>query len=43
VSHTNYASAGASDPLSIHNMRLHILSHGDRFDLHKRQIAAAGR
>jgi cyanophycinase len=43
VSHTNYASVGASDPLSIHNMRLHILSHGDRFDLHKRQIAAPGR
>ncbi|WP_315874686.1 cyanophycinase [Thermocoleostomius sinensis] len=43
VSHTNYASVGASDPLSIHNMRLHILSHGDRFDLHKRQIAVPGR
>jgi cyanophycinase len=43
VSHTNYASAGASDPLSIHNLRLHILSHGDRFDLHKRQIAMLGR
>lgn len=37
VSHTNFAHVGASDPLSIHNLRLHILSHGDRYDLYKRQ------
>lgn len=43
VSHTNYASIGATDPISIHNLRLHILSHGDRYDLHKRQIVSLGR
>lgn len=36
MSHTNQLSAGATDPLSIHNLRVHVLSHGDRYDLHKR-------
>jgi cyanophycinase len=36
LSHTNYGSAGTTDPLSLHNLRLHILSHGDRYDLRKR-------
>lgn len=39
VSHTNYSGAGSSDPLSLHNLRVHILSHGDRYDLYKRQMA----
>jgi cyanophycinase len=43
VSHTNYASIGSTDPISIHNLRVHILSHGDRYDLHKRQIVSPGR
>lgn len=43
VSHTNQATVGMSDPLSIHNLRLHILSHGDRYDLYKRQIATLSR
>lgn len=38
LSQTNYSAAGATDPLNLHNLRLHILVHGDRFDLHKRRI-----
>jgi cyanophycinase len=38
VSHTNCSQVGTTDPLSIHNLRLHILSHGDRYDLYKRQV-----
>ncbi|MDX2239764.1 MAG: cyanophycinase [Leptolyngbyaceae cyanobacterium bins.302] len=34
--HTNHASANATDPLSISNLRLHLLVHGDQFDLRKR-------
>jgi cyanophycinase len=37
-SYTNYAQVGDTDPLSLHNLRLHILSHGDRYDLHKRRL-----
>ena len=43
VSHTNHSIASMSDPLSIHNLKLHILSHGDRYDLYKRQIATPSR
>jgi cyanophycinase len=40
VSHTNYSQTGTTDPLSIHNLRLHILNHGNRYDLNKRQVIA---
>lgn len=43
VSHTNYPSVGPTDPISIHNLRLHILSHGDRYDLYKRQLLISSR
>jgi cyanophycinase len=36
VSYTNQPDVGATDPLSIHNLRVHILSHGGRYDLRKR-------
>lgn len=38
VSYTNYATVDTTEPLSIHNLRLHILSHGDRYDLAKRVV-----
>jgi cyanophycinase len=38
ASHTNYAQVSNTDPISIHNLRLHILSHGDRYDLYKRHV-----
>lgn len=40
VSYTNYTQVGATDPVSIHNLRVHILSHGDRYDLFKRQVVS---
>ncbi|WP_206603040.1 cyanophycinase [Leptolyngbya ohadii] len=43
VSHTNYAHVVDTEPISIHNLRLHILSHGDRFDIYKRQVVSSGR
>lgn len=36
LSYTNQETVGATDPLSIGNLRLHILSHSDRYDLRKR-------
>jgi len=36
--YTNQALAGMTDPLSIHDLRVHILSHGDRYDLNKREV-----
>jgi len=36
VSYTNQYYAGASNPLSAHDLRVHLLSHGDRYDLEKR-------
>ncbi len=38
LTHTNYPDVGTSDPLSIHNLRVHVLSHGDRYDYLKRQV-----
>ena len=36
LTHTNLLHIGATDPLSIGNLRIHILVHGDRFNLHER-------
>lgn len=33
VSYSNVRDVGASDPLSLFNLRVHILSHEDRYDL----------
>lgn len=38
LSHTNQPQVRASDPLSLHGLRLHVLCHGDRYHLDKRQI-----
>ncbi len=38
MSHTNQADVGASDPINLHNLRVHILSHGDRYHLHQRTV-----
>ncbi len=40
LSYTNQPNAEATDPLSIHNLRVHILSYGDRYHLHQRRIMA---
>jgi cyanophycinase len=38
MSYTNHIDVGATDPISLHNLRVHILSYGDRYHLHKRSI-----
>lgn len=40
VSLTNFPAVGSTDPISIHNLRVHILSHGDRYDFHHRKVVA---
>jgi len=38
MSYTNQPDVSATDPLSLHNLRVHILSYGDRYHLHKRSL-----
>ena len=38
MSYTNQAQVGAEAPLSIHNLRLHILSHGDTYHLYEHKL-----
>ena len=33
ITHTNHLQVHGNEPLSIHNLRLHVLCHGDRYDL----------
>jgi cyanophycinase len=40
VSYSNFPVVGSTEPLSIHNLRVHILSHGDRYDFHHRNVMA---
>lgn len=35
MSHTNQAKVYGSEPLNMHNLKLHILGHGDRYDLQR--------
>jgi len=39
--YTNHAHVDATDPLSISNLRVHLLVHGDQFDLRKRMPIVA--
>ena len=43
MSYTNRHQVGTTDPISMGNLRLHILCHGDRYDLHKRHALATNR
>lgn len=36
MTHTNFPDVNATDPISLHNLRVHILCYGDRYHLHKR-------
>lgn len=40
VSHTNNPDISSNEPLSVHNLRLHILSYGDRYHLLERTLLA---
>ncbi len=42
MSYTNQTRVNADEPLSLHNLRLHILCHGDRYDL-KQHRAISGK
>ena len=35
MSYSNQATVYGNEPLSMHNLRLHILGHGDRYDLQR--------
>ena len=41
MSHTNHPDVGATDPISLHNLRVHILSYGDRYHIHKRCLMSS--
>lgn len=44
ITHTNESRVGATEPLSLHNLRVHVLSHGDRYHLYGRTaIPSVGR
>lgn len=43
MSYTNYADISANDPIGLHNLRVHILSYGDRYHLHKRRLMPRSR
>jgi cyanophycinase len=38
MTHTNQRDISTTDPISIHNLRIHVLSHGDRYYLDKRRV-----
>ncbi|MCW8088100.1 cyanophycinase [Sabulicella glaciei] len=42
VTHSNIAEGAEEEALSIHDVRLHVLCHGDRFDLESRRPTLAG-
>ena len=39
ISYTNHDFVHGTEPIGIHNLRLHILSHGDRYDLHQHRAS----
>ncbi len=41
LSYTNQSDVGTTDPLSIHNLRVHILNHSDRYSLGDRTVLSA--
>jgi cyanophycinase len=38
LSHTNYLATENTSPLSLHNLTVHVLSPGDRYDYHHRMV-----
>jgi cyanophycinase len=41
MSYTNHELVNGAEPLGIHNLKLHILSHGDRYNLEQHQAIAS--
>jgi cyanophycinase len=38
LSYTNYAKTDETAPLSLHQLTIHVLSHGDRYDYQRRRV-----
>ena len=38
ISYTNYDRVHGTEPIGIHNLTLHVLSHGDRYNLAEHQV-----
>jgi cyanophycinase len=38
LTHTNYLAASQTSPLSLHNLTVHVLSQGDRYDYQTRTV-----
>jgi cyanophycinase len=41
LTHTNHPDVGATDPIGLHNLRVHILCYGDRYHIHKRCLISS--
>ena len=41
MTHNNYPSAEDSAPLSLHNLKVHVLNQGDRYDYKQRKVLQA--
>lgn len=42
LTYTNHAEVSSTSPLSLHNLRLHVLSKGDRYDYKNRVVIEPG-
>ncbi len=40
LTHTNHRFADATSPLSLHDLRVHVLSEGDHYDYRRRSVCA---
>ncbi|PZO12640.1 MAG: cyanophycinase [Leptolyngbya foveolarum] len=38
MTHTSYDAAGETAPISLHNLKVHILKHGDHYDYKRRRV-----
>jgi cyanophycinase len=42
LEYTNYATTDPTAPISLHNLTVHLLSHGDRYDYRQRIVLPTG-
>jgi cyanophycinase len=38
LTHTNYQNSDETSPLSLHDLRVHVLNHGDHYDYKRRSV-----
>lgn len=38
MTHTNYPKTDETSPLSLHNLKVHVLNQGDRYDFYERKV-----